>query len=249
MKTLMIHDIRKAYFNLDLSGYRLTFDDGLYSQYYYTPLLKTDGQERIYFIISGFVKPGKARKMFDGEHIDFVKSKRYMHDAVIKGKFDHFMTLEEIQALTAQENVRIGAHSHFHEVIPTRTHPNKKKALSSRKRERYPYYDDIRDQNLNLRSKLAFQGFNYRDGRLVRRSEAEWEDDIKYDTELSLKWFASNLGFTPKMYCFPFNEHNDRLVDVLKQFGFNTFYSARPGENTGIYPRIDIDKIVDDVLH
>jgi len=245
MKTLMIHNIRREYLDLDLSKYRLTFDDGLYSQYYYSPLLKTDGPERVYFIISGFVRPGSARKMFDGEHIDFIKSKKYMYDAVIKGKFDHFMRLEEIQALAAQKNVRIGAHSHFHEIIPTRTHPNKKKAPSPWKMERYPYYDDIREQDMNLRSKLAFQGYNYRNGRLVRRSEAEWEDYVKYDTELSLEWFASNLGFRPEMYCFPFNEHNDRFIAVLKQFGFNTFYSARPGENTEIHPRIDIDKLVD----
>ena len=36
---LMIHDIRKEYFDLDLDQYRLTFDDGLFSQYYYFPLL------------------------------------------------------------------------------------------------------------------------------------------------------------------------------------------------------------------
>ncbi|MFC1829596.1 hypothetical protein ACFL0O_08295 [Thermodesulfobacteriota bacterium] len=243
----MIHNIRKEYFDQDLSGYRMTFDDGLYSQYYYTPLLKTDGQERIYFIITGLVKPGKARKMFDGEHLAFVKSKRYMYDAFIKGKFDQFMTLEEVQILASQKDVRIGAHSHFHEIIPTRMHPSKKKAPSPWKMERYPYYDEIRDQGLNLRSKLAFQGYNYRDGRLVRRSVAEWEDYIKYDTELSLEWFASNLGLTPKVYCFPFNEHNNRLVGVLKQFGFREFYSARPGENTDIHPRTDIDKLISDV--
>ena len=237
----MIHNIRKEYFGLDLAGYRLTFDDGLYSQFYYYPLLSRYGPEQIYFIISDFIKPGKARKMFDGEHIEFIKSEKYMYDTVIKDKFDCFMTLEEIQALAAQKNVRVGAHSHFHEVIPTRTHPGKRKRLSRWKIEKYPYYDEILDKKLNIRSKLAFQGYNYQAGCLVRRSEAEWEDYIKYDTELSLKWFESNLGFSPKIYCFPFNEHNDRLITTLKQFGFSEFYSARPGGNTDIHPRIDIE--------
>ncbi|MFH2218610.1 MAG: polysaccharide deacetylase family protein [Pseudomonadota bacterium] len=243
MKTLMIHDIRKEYFELNLAGYCLTFDDGLFSQFYYAPLLRACSPDPIYFIVSSFIRPGKARKMFDGEYIDTVKSKKYMYDAVIKGEFVHFMTLAEIQTLASQETVRIGCHSHFHEVIPARP-PRKKKRPSQWKMERYPYYDEISGQNLNLRSKLAFQGYDYREGRLVRRPETAWEDFIKQDTELSLKWFESNLGFTPKMYCFPFNEHSDRLIAILKQFGFEEFYGARSGENKAIRPRIDIDKLL-----
>ena len=40
MKILTIHDVRKEYLNLNLVDYRLTFDDGLFSQYYYFQLFK-----------------------------------------------------------------------------------------------------------------------------------------------------------------------------------------------------------------
>ena len=49
-KTLMIHEIEKDFFDLDLSGYRLTFDDGLYAQYYYYPVFEHYNTKMIYFI-------------------------------------------------------------------------------------------------------------------------------------------------------------------------------------------------------
>ena len=31
----------------------------------------------------------------------------------------------------------------------------------------------------------------------------------------------------PKEYCFPFNRHNERLVEILKQYGFSEFYDDK----------------------
>ena len=67
---LMIHDWRREYFDLDLDQYRLTFDDGLFSQYYYFPLLKNHPDKLIFFITTSFIKPGKARPQFSGAHLD-----------------------------------------------------------------------------------------------------------------------------------------------------------------------------------
>jgi len=244
VETLFIHNVRKEYFELTLEHYRLTFDDGLYSQYYYFPLLRPHDQELTFFIITSFIKPGKARKMFDGEYLEVLKSRHYMYDAFIKNEFKHFMNIEELQELSRQPNVRIGSHSHYHDIIPTRTHPKKEKALSPWKIETYPHLLEMSDKKLSIRSKLAFKGYHYRKKCIVPRSEPEWEAYIKYDTELCLKWFELNLGFTPTAYCFPFNEHNAQLISILESFGFNTFYGARAGKNEKVLSRIDIDKLM-----
>jgi hypothetical protein len=204
--TLVIHDFRKDYFELNLAAYTLTFDDGLYSQYYYYPLLDPVDSPKIFFIITSFIKPGKARERFNGEFIKSVKSRKYMNDAFINNDFSHFMTLEEIQELATHKGVKIGTHSHFHDVI------------------------------------IHFQGFELRDGKLVPRKETEWMDYIKYDTELSLKWFEENLWFKPEIYGLPFNEYSDRMIAVLESFGFKEFY-GKSSKNKKIHARLDIDKL------
>lgn len=236
----MIHDFRKDYFELNLAAYTLTFDDGLYSQYYYYPLLDSVDSPKIFFIITSFIKPGKARERFNGEFIKSVKSRKYMNDAFINNDFSDFMTLEEIQELATHKGVKIGTHSHFHDVIIHDTPP--KKPTSQWKIERCAYHPEKMDPNSSIRSKLAYQGFELRKGRLVERTETEWMDYIKYDTELTLKWFEENLGFVPEIYGLPFNEYSDRMIEVLESFGFKEFY-GKSSKNNKIHARLDIDKL------
>ena len=243
METLMIHDIRPDYFKLELDKYNLTFDDGLFSQYYYFPVFSRYRSERIYFITTSFIKSGKIRPMFKGEHLRPLKSKEYMYAALIKGEFDYFVNTEELKVLSTQENVKIGAHSHTHDVIITARHPRKKKKLSQWKLERFKNHPEISQKNYSIRSKLAFQGYNLINGKITRRSESEREDYIKYDTERCLAWFNSKLKFIPEIYCFPFNEYNDKMISILKSFGFKKFYGARPKEGKDVLRRIDIDSL------
>ena len=245
MDTLMIHDIHPNYFDLNLNAYRLTFDDGLFSQYYYFPLLKEHPGNLTYFITTSFIRPGTARGMFAGEYRPYIKSKKYMYRTFIEEKFDHFMTIEELQSISSQTKVKIGIHSHFHDVVLTRSHPGKKKALSKWKLERFKSLPDMSREDLSIRSKLAFQGFSFQNGVLRRRSETDWEDYIKYDTELAMRWMLDNLGFHPDSYCFPFNEHNQKLLSILKTFGFKKFFSARPGKFTEVSGRVDIDRLIE----
>jgi hypothetical protein len=246
MMHLMIHDIRKEYFELDLSPYRLTFDDALFSQYYYFAQFKGHPQELTYFVTTSFIKPGKARDMFAGDYIAYLKTKKYGYRTFIEARYDHFMNVEEIQFLSNQPNVRIGVHSHFHDVVLTRTHARKKKPLSQWKMERFSGFSKLPDRNFSIRSKLAFQGFDLNNGVLTRRSMTEWEDFIKSDTELCIQWVEQNLGFTPDKYCFPFNEHNEKLISILKSFGFKEFFAARPGTSKDVQGRVDIDALIDD---
>ena len=244
MKHLMIHDIRKEYFDLDLNPYRLTFDDALFSQYYYFPLFKSHPHKLLYFITTSFIKPGRARPMFDGSYIPYLKAKKYGYRTFIEGRYEHFMNVEEIQILSKQPNVRIGVHSHFHDVVLTRTHARKRKPLSQWKMERFKDFAKFADRDFSIRSRLAFQGFDLNNGVLTRRSMAAWEDYIKTDTDLCMKWVEQNLGFTPALYCFPFNEHNEKLISILKSFGFSEFFAARPGRNKEVNGRIDIDSLI-----
>ena len=244
MPYLMIHDIRREYFDLNLDPYRLTFDDGLFSQYYYFPLLKNHPAELTFFITTSFIKHGKARSMYAGEYISHLKTKKYAYRTFIENRFDHFMTLEEIQELAAQANVRMGVHSHSHDVILTRTHASKKKPLSPWKLARFGNRPEIAAEDLSIRSRLAFRGYYFKDDNLTRRSQARWEDYIKYDTEQCVRWMEDHLGFRPDLYCFPFNEHNEKLISILKTFGFKQFFSARPGKHTEVIGRVDIDSLV-----
>jgi hypothetical protein len=245
MEKLMIHDIHRRYFELNLSQFRLTFDDGLFSQYYYFPLLKNHPASLTYFITTSFIRPGKARPMYAGEYLSHLKPKKYMYRSFVEGNFDHFMSIEELQAISNRTNVKIGVHSHFHDVIFSRTHPRKKKPLAKWKLERFQKLPDISGEDLSIRSKLAFQGFDYRDGSLTRRSETEWEDYIKYDTEMCLQWMENYLGTAPELYCFPFNEHNEKLISILKTFGFKQFFAARPGKSSEVAGRTDIDRLIE----
>lgn len=245
MNYLMIHDIRKEYFDLNLDYYKLTFDDGLFTQYYYYPFFKNHSDKLSYFITTSFIKPGKARAMFNDVYISHLKTRKYMYRAFIEGSYDHFMRVEELQEISKHPNVQIGVHSHFHDVILTRKHPRKRKPLSHWKLCRFDNISEISENDFSIRSKIAFQGFHYRNGSLIRRSQAEWEDYIKYDTDLCLKWMQQNLSMTPDMYCFPFNEYNEKLLSILKTFGFKKFFAARPGKSQEVNGRVDIDTLVD----
>jgi hypothetical protein len=244
MKILTIHDVRKEYFDLNLRAHRLTFDDGLFSQYYYFQFFKDHPEKLTYFIATSMIKPGGVRPVFNGRYLPYIKSKKYMYRTFAEGRFDHFMNVEELQALSRHKNVDIGAHSHFHDVILTRSLPHKRKALSPWKLERIPAAKRIPLAELSIRSKLAFKGVEVSGGKLIPRSQSAWEDFIKYDTEQCLRWFDQNLNMQPRIYGFPFNEYSDKFVLILKSFGFRQFFAARSKGRTEIFGRIDIDSLI-----
>ncbi|RJQ58121.1 MAG: polysaccharide deacetylase family protein [Desulfobacteraceae bacterium] len=240
MQTLTIHDFRKDYFKMDLKQYRLSFDDGLYSQFYYFPMLEELDTELIFFIVTSFVRPGPPRKLFDGRHPKFPKSRDCMYDAHVRGRFDPFMTTEEIQYLASQKNVRIGAHSHFHDVVLTAV--PLKKPNSRWKIEKLPDLPEDRRHSQSIRSRIAFRGYEAKNGGISRRSTADWIDYMKYDTECCIRWFHKHLGFQPTLYSFPFNEYNPLLVSILKSFGFETLFNGRKSRGS-VSNRLDIDML------
>lgn len=246
MKYLMIHDISRRYFDLKLDQYRLTFDDGLFSQYYYFPEFNRLRTPLIYFVATAFIKPGAVRRMFYGDYLACKKSRQYMYETFIRDEFGHFMRIEEVQRLARYENVCIGAHSHFHDVVATRTRPGKIKPVSRWKKERFKDYPEGFEKEFAIRSKLAFQGYRLKNNCLSRRTETQWEDYIKYDTQQCLNWFEVNLGKVPDAYCFPFNEYTEKMISILKSCGFKKFFGARGKGRPDIIERIDVDSLTGD---
>lgn len=244
MEVLMIHDLRREYFELDLARYRLSFDDGLYSQYYYYPLLARHPEPLTYFITTGFIRDGDARGMFRGEYLPHVKTGVYAREVFIAGDRRRFMTTDEVRFLAGRPNVRLGAHSHRHDVILTDVHPKKPKPPSAWKLERFAHVPEAVRRGLAIRSRLAFTGYEYREGALAPRSRAAWREEAERDTESLLAWFHTRLGIAPTAYCFPFNEYTPELVELLSGYGFREFYAARPAPRWNIAGRVDIDRLL-----
>jgi hypothetical protein len=104
---LMIHAVDERLFELPLSDYILTFDDGLYSQFKYIDRLVAIDTEKIFYISTNILCTGQQST----EHI----SSEAAHRKVFQfGNNENFMTLEQVKHLATLPQVYIGGHSHFH---------------------------------------------------------------------------------------------------------------------------------------
>jgi hypothetical protein len=244
MDILMFHDLRRECFDLPLERFRLTFDDGLYSHYYYYPLLEAHPLPLTFFISTSFVQEGAARPAFAGRHRDHKEPPAYMRRALVDGDFSRFLTVEEVQVLASRPNVAIGAHSHFHDITLTDVRPKKPRPASSWKLERFAHVPPSARAAMSIRSRLAFAGHEFRGGCLLPRSEMQWEDYIKRDTELCLEWFSRHLHRVPESYGFPFNEYSAKLVSILKTFGFREFYAGSSVKHPEVIGRKDAEELL-----
>jgi peptidoglycan/xylan/chitin deacetylase (PgdA/CDA1 family) len=244
MDVVMFHDLRREHFELPLERCRLTFDDGLYSHYYYLNLLENHPHALTFFITTSFIRGGAARPVFSGRHLEYREASFYAQRAMIEGDFSGFMTVEEVQHLAARTNVRIGAHSHFHDVTLTDVHPKKRRSTSLWRLKRFGQVPADVLRTMSIRSRLAFQGFEFEAGRLRPRPEAGWEEFIRQDTELCLEWFARHLNRLPDLYGFPFNEYSPRLIAILKAYGFREFYAGSSVKHADVIGRTDAEDFV-----
>jgi hypothetical protein len=103
---LMIHEVRETMFSLPLDQYILTFDDGLYSQYYYFDKFKSIPTEKIYFISSNIICTGT-------QSMEFPMCQE-AHKKAFAGNTEDYMTLDQIKELMQDPFVSIGGHSHSH---------------------------------------------------------------------------------------------------------------------------------------
>jgi hypothetical protein len=244
MDVVMFHDLRPAHFELPLERFRLSFDDGLYSHYYYLPRFEDHPHPLMFFITTSFIHPGAVRPVFTGRPLEYRAAAVYAQRALIERDFRGFMSVEEVQHLAARPNVRIGAHSHFHDVTLTDVHPKHPRPASPWRRKRFAAVPAELIDAMSIRSRLAFQGREFSAGRLQPRSEADWEDYIRRDTELCLEWFARHLHRQPELYGFPFNEYSPRLIAILKGYGFKEFYAGSSVKHAEVTGRTDADELI-----
>ena len=103
----MVHEITcDKLFTLPLEDYILTFDDGLYSQYYHFDKIKKINTEKIFFISSGILAEKEQSTEFP--------SCSLAHEKAFAGNKEDFMTLDQVKELMQDPQVTIGAHSHSH---------------------------------------------------------------------------------------------------------------------------------------
>jgi len=102
----MMHEIQESYLDLPLEDYILTFDDGLYSQFYYWEHFKSLNTQKIFFISSSIVCTGNQSQEF----ISCVQA----HEKARVGNFENYMTVEQILQLQSDPLTVIGGHSHSH---------------------------------------------------------------------------------------------------------------------------------------
>lgn len=106
---LMIHEVTEEMLTLPLHNYILTFDDGLYSQYFFYPELKKFNTEMIFFISSNIICSGQQSQSFP--------SCADAHKKAFAGNTEDYMTIEQIKFLMREDKVTIGAHSHNHKSL------------------------------------------------------------------------------------------------------------------------------------
>lgn len=103
----MLHEICEDTLNLTLDQYTLTFDDGLYSQYYYFDHFQAIPTEKIYFISSNTI-------CLDNKQSLCFPSCREAHKKASVGNMEDYMSVDQIKLMMEDPLVTIGGHSHSH---------------------------------------------------------------------------------------------------------------------------------------
>ena len=58
----------------------------------------------------------------------------------------------------------------------------------------------------------------------------DWEDDkIKSDLETSIKIFIKELGYSPKIFSYPFGEYSMNLKKIVSDFNFEFAFGQHSG--------------------
>lgn len=111
-KVLMIHEMREWMFNLPLENFELTFDDGLFSQYYYLDRLKQIPTKKTFFISTDIVCPEDETQLADFPTCVEAHDKYFQNN-----ERRHYMKWSQIKEIYNTENCFIGGHSHFHKRV------------------------------------------------------------------------------------------------------------------------------------
>jgi hypothetical protein len=223
------HSIDEIIYNKVKDIDNLFLDDGLYSHYYYSNFLKNP----IFGITCCYIdlNNSELRPRYETTsiHLDFLECKEYTDNYYLNNCQKYFMNIEELKYLHCNKIGIIAAHSYFHDKIII--------GFTTKYNDHWSEYLGI-SNNLTKRiffklgSKLANIGYISIDGNIRKRSEKEYIDFIRYDTELLLEFFDKYLNYKPEHYIFPFNQSSDILIEILKEYGFRYFHGKERIEVT-----------------
>lgn len=107
-KVLMVHEVSEWMLDLDLSSFDLiTFDDGLYSQYYYHKEFLKYNIPMIFFISTNIIGT-------EHQSMEFPNCVEAHEKFFLTGDTSDYMNWNQIKTLHSTENCKIGGHSHQH---------------------------------------------------------------------------------------------------------------------------------------
>lgn len=107
-RILMVHEVTPAILKLDLSGFDIiTFDDGLYSQYFHREHFLKLNKPLYYFISTDIVHT-------NNDQITDISCSTAHKEYGSLGKTNAYMTWSQIKDLSETKLCHIGGHSHTH---------------------------------------------------------------------------------------------------------------------------------------
>lgn len=222
MSTLMIHEVNDKHIDIIKPSDILTFDDGLFSQYSYIDLIRQKNiNNKLFFITPNLVYDKDILRLRFQDNNNptctFSMEQHFLHN----NNFN-YMTPLEVQYLHACNDIIIGAHSYYHDVILTNT----PRVVPSWRFYKYQHIPENVRHLVSVNSMLSTTGFIIENGKSLSRTDKDVENYIREDTEKCLQWFYKYLKYTPVDYCFPFNSSSELLITILKEYGFKNFYGS-----------------------
>jgi peptidoglycan/xylan/chitin deacetylase (PgdA/CDA1 family) len=106
---LMIHEMREEFLKLPLQDYILTFDDGLYSQYYFFDAIKKIKTKKIFFISTDIVAKESVK-----QSDNFTDCDRAHYKALHTSNLEDYLKWSQIREIDKDKDCYIGGHSHSH---------------------------------------------------------------------------------------------------------------------------------------
>ena len=220
MQTLMIHEVNDKHINVIDNDQILTFDDGLFSQYSYIDQIRQKNKQTKLFFISPSLIYDKDILRLKFQDNNFPDCTFAMEQHFIHNNNYNYLTPLELQYINAYNDITIGAHSFYHDVILT----NQPRRVPSWRFYKYSHIPDNIRYLVSVESMLTHHGVFVKNGKTIPRTDIQLEQYIREDTEKCLEWFYKYLKFQPIDYCFPFNSISTLLMTILKEYGFKNFY-------------------------
>jgi len=82
----------------------------------------------------------------------------------------------------------------------------------------------LRDEGVELGNHSASHAY-----LLDKAKDEEWATRVRQDIDRAQQAFASNLGFKPRLFAYPYGEFSPELVELVGQAGFEAAFGQQSG--------------------